>query len=480
MTRRTFFSLPPEAGAGRIDRSPMHVVVLTAFLVALTLADLAPAVGQRWLVAPALALYISAAAALGAFRTAMSLRALARTGGASTGRTYHRLAVVARVWLVAGLAAVVTAGYGRWVLDDLGLAGVPLAWEAALLAPFFLALLLTWLLEYPLYRAVRLRQAAEAPAPRPVWGLGEYLSYNLRHQVLFVAVPVGLILLAGDGLQLLAPVLPERLAEPVVLGGSIAASVGVFLIAPVLIVRIWRTARLPDSDLRRELEALCRTLGLRYRQLLVWRSGGALANAGVMGLIGRVRYILLSDALLANLPPAGVRAVFAHEAAHIVAHHLFYALLFAVSSVVLCGAAGDAAAALAGGPWWMGQLVALPLLGLVWGVGFGWISRRFERQSDVWAAWLSGEGEPRPDGAIPADGAAIFSRSLQAVASLNGHSPRQWNWRHGSIASRVAYVMWLGSTGGRRQDIDAVVRRIKIALWLAVAASAAVLAVQLA
>ncbi|MCD6304301.1 MAG: M48 family metalloprotease, partial [Planctomycetes bacterium] len=219
---------------------------------------------------------------------------------------------------------------------------------------------------------------------------------------------------------------------------------------------------------------------LRFRDLLVWRTGGMIANAAVMGLVGRFRYVLLSDGLLENLEEGEVRAIFAHEAGHIVSHHLFYALLFAVSSVALCGMAGEAVSAWLDLSDWAGETLTLLMLGGAWGVGFGFLSRRFERQSDVIAAWSSGPEGPRPDGRISPEGAAVFCRALERVGQLNGIPPGQWNWRHGSIAARVAYIMWLGSTAGSRAAIDRVVRRIKVVLWCTTALAGILVAIRLA
>ncbi|HUS91111.1 MAG TPA: M48 family metallopeptidase [Phycisphaerae bacterium] len=464
----------------------MQIVILAAFIVALTLADLAPVVAGNWLVAPALAMYLAGAAGIGALRTALSLRAMARRPDCLPGafRRYRLMTLAAHGWLVAGLAGVVSLGYGRWALDDLRLGYVPLAGEVVLLCPFAAALVLSWLLEYPLYRRTRERIAhhqllAGLPA-RPGWSLAEFLGYNLRHHLLFVAVPVGLILLLTDSLHLLHPYWPSRWADAVTVGGSLACAGGVFLCAPLLIVRIWQTERLPPGPLRQGLMDLCRQMRLSCRDLLIWRSGGMIANAGVMGLIGRVRYVLLTDALLEHMDEREVRSIFAHEAGHIVGHHLFYAMLFAVSSVTLCSAGGELLAWAGALPWWAGQAITLAALLATWAAGFGWISRRFERQSDVTAAQLGAPGGPDPDGRIPPEGAAIFARSLEHVAQLNGMAPTQWNWRHGSIAWRVEYVLWLGSTAGTRRQIDRTVRRIKLGLWLATTVSGVVLAVRLA
>jgi len=458
----------------------MQIVILMAFVVAMTLieAGFPPAIGGRWVLVPALVMYLAGAAAVGALRTALSLRAMDRRPGYLPGAfRLHRLMTVAgQAWLVAGLAGLVVVGYGHWVQKDLGLARVPLVGKALVVCPFVVALILNWLLEYPLYRAMRARiaqhQLALGQPTRRGWTFGEFLGYNLRHHLLFIAVPIGLILLLTDAFDLLYGYWPAGWAPAVTAGGSLLCALAVFLCAPLLIVRVWKTDRLPESPLRDELLALCRRLRLACRDLLVWRSAGMIANAGVMGLIGSVRYVLLSDALLEHMDRREIRSIFAHEAGHVIFHHLPYYLLFAVSSVTLCSTGGYFLADLAGQPGWVAEALTMGGLLVVWGLGFGWISRRFERQSDVTAAWLSGPGEPMPDGRITPEGAAVFARALERVAQLGGVSERQRNWRHGSIASRVQYVLWLGSTAGARREIDRTVRRIKIGLWVATLASA--------
>jgi len=467
----------------------MQVLVLAAFIVALTLGQLAaaqPALSLRaWTAGPAVATYLAGAVALGAFRTALSLRALAGRADVPPAvlRRHGLLTLAGNVWLIAGLAAVVLLGYGRWVLRDLHLEAIPLAGEAALLVPFVAALVLEWLLEYPFYREVRRRIAARqdaAAGARPAWTLGEYLEYNLRHNLLFVAVPVSLIVVVYDALFLLAPLLPQRLAEPTVLLASVAWSATVFVLVPLLIVRIWRTVRLPEGLTRQALLHACRQMRLRVRELLVWQTGGMIVNAGVIGLIAPVRYVLLTDGLLERMDRRQVLAVFAHEAGHILSHHLFYSVLFAVASVALCDFAGHAATALFGlGPW-TAQGIMLGLLALAWLGGFGWISRRFERQSDVIGAWASDPAGPDAEGRISPEGAAVFATALQRIAEISGVPMRQRKWRHGSIASRVEFVLHLGATGGSRRGIDRVVARIKAVLWAAAGCAAALWAMRFA
>jgi len=370
-------------------------LVMLGFIVTLVLqtaAEQMPAARASLpLAAGLLGAYVAGAGLLTWLRTDRAARCLAATGELPRRmrRWHNALTHLTHVWLVAGTGALVLLGYGGWVQRGLGLARVPLAGDLLTLAPFVAALLLTWWLEYPFYRTVRARRsAASRPenAPLPVWTRRQYLTYNTRHHLLFVGVLVSLILLAHDLAHLyLAPVLPEARQEEGTALATMAAAAGVFLVAPLIVARLWRTRPLPDGPVRRRLEALCRRMRLRYRKLLVWESGGAIANAGVMGLIGRVRYVLLSDGLLDRMAPEQIDAVFAHEAGHIVGHHILYSVLFMLSLLTLGTLGADRLAAALGLDVFVGVgLTGLVLAGVL--VAFGWVSRRFERQGDVVAA----------------------------------------------------------------------------------------------
>ena len=467
----------------------MHVLFLVAIMVALGLAQGLPREAPPWMVAAVLCAYLVVAAGLTRLNTSLFLRLLSRGGQLAQGalRRHNILAMCTRFWLIGGLGAVVVCGYGRWVMHESSLNTVPLAAKAVILAPFVAAILLTWVMDYPFHRELRRRVVEQhAMAGRilqPPWTLRQYLGYNTRHYLLFVAVPVGIIFLLTDVLDLyVGPLLPERVAAPIVEAAGIAMAGAVFLIAPVMIVRILRTRPLDQGRTRSELEAMAERMNLRFRQILIWRSGGVIANAAVMGVVAPVRYVLLSDALLEQMDPSGVKAIFAHEASHAAEHHIAYGALFLLVSVLLSVTLGGGLAAIAElGPHTQ-MFIPIFFLAGAWSTGFGWLSRRLERQCDVAAAWASGPAGHGDSGdLITPEGAAIYARALQQVAQLNGIAVTQRNWRHGSIAARISYVLWLGGSRGTRTGIDRLVRRIKLALWaglaVAVAATAA-LAVQ--
>jgi len=364
----------------------------------------------------------------------------------------------------------------------------------AALAPFLLTLVLVWSALYPSDRAVRqiafeLHLLRGQPL-RPVWSRWQHLIYSLRHQVLFVLVPMALILAARDTVYAYEEPLRRLTRVPYagdLLIGAVALLVAV--IAPALLRRIWVTQRLPDGPLRDRLLALCDRLRLRCREILVWRSGGMVVNAAVMGVVPRWRYVLITDGMLEQLDDTKIEAVFGHEAGHVQERHIPYYLLFALLSGCLVAVFSTAARALPREQYeW--ALAALGVLLLVkWGVVFGWISRRFERQADVCgvrALTLSGlpcdqpcalhppsTDRPPEPGALCAAAAHVFSDALHDVAALNGMSAEARSWRHSSIASRSRFIQRLALRPAEVRAFERAVRRVKLAIAVAAAGSAA-------
>ena len=120
--------------------------------------------------------------------------------------------------------------------------------------------------------------------------------------------------------------------------------------------------------------------------------------------------MLISDALLENLPPEHVYAVFGHEAGHILSHHLAYCAIFVLGTAMLANAAAAELSLYVGDQW--AVLAAVAVLAAMWWLAFGRISRAFERQSDVIGAWLAG-GElagGQLGQTVTPEGAALFAQ----------------------------------------------------------------------
>jgi STE24 endopeptidase len=465
----------------------MIFVILAAFIAVMLLRDgggLAP--GPHATVLAAIALYVAVAAILEWWNTVRTLgRMNSATLGADSGwRGQGLRQMLTCGYLLGGLVGLLLCGLGdlvEWATS------VPLLPEALMIAPFVAAMLAVWWMQYPVHLAMRTRLAQRPDAvATPIWSRAEFLKYNFRFQFLFVAAPLGLILLLHDAVLLYGwPWLTDALLAhgwspgPDWLEGLalLAISLAAVLVAPAIIVHVWATRPLPAGELRTDLEQALARLRVRCRKILLWESGGVIANAAVIGMLAPLRYVLLSDALLRHMDRREVHAVFAHEAGHILSHHLFYLLLFLVGVQMLAVAAMGALAGLHV-PDNLVPASALAMVAVPGFLAFGRISRAFERQSDVIGAWLSGTGlgeGPDADRVTP-EGAAVFALALQRIALINGTPPGSPNFRHGSIQSRVSYIYYLGVNGGSRREIDRTVRRIKIGLWalflLSVAAAA--------
>jgi STE24 endopeptidase len=355
--------------------------------------------------------------------------------------------------------------------------------------PAFLAWAGLWWAQYPSDRALReqnlllqLEHDIPAHAPPRFWS---YFGANLRLQLLFIFAPIFLLIAIHDLATALwfalkhAP-MPDT-AEFIVSMVSFAA---VFLFAPVLFARILKTESLPSSTLRLRLEEMCRRHRLRYRDILLWHTQSNLGNAAVMGILPRWRYVLLSDLLLETMPDEQIEAVFAHELGHIVYRHLIWYVIFIVTMLLaLSGPGGKAYDYLL--PRMIGDpnlhqktieiisCICTATAFAMFFVLFGFVSRRFERQADVFASRTIDESpitEPKPP--VSKYGAAVFAAALHRVAVVNNIPVATRSWCHGSIEKRMRYVRQLAEQPERTARFDKVMLRLYAIIIAALIASA--------
>jgi len=391
-------------------------------------------------------------------------------------------------------------------------------WESALLlvgiSPALLAWMGLWWSQYPADRALReqnllIQLNEDLPVQGPP-GFWSYFSANLRLQLLFTIIPILLIILLSDvvslGLRLALHHPPGETVQAIV---NIASAAAVFIFAPQILRYVLETETLPDSPLRRRLEGMCQRIGLRYRDILLWRTQNNMGNAAVVGIIPGLRYVLLSDLLLETMPDEQIEAVFAHEMGHIVHRHMIWYVVFFIAMILALAGPGDAISTRilhVINTWFpspdgnltpstMMQLTPLLLLSLgiaAFLIVFGFLSRRFERQADVFAARTmeAGSGISVPasgnssnrqpatgnrSSCVGPRGAAVFTSALERVAVINNIPIATRSWCHGSIAKRMDYLLHLASDPQRTGQFDRTMARIYTALLAAFAASAAYL-----
>jgi STE24 endopeptidase len=478
----------------------MYIVVIGIFAIVLTLSG--PLV--EWVTSPPWILVaVGGATLLPAILAAWVCRSVVRRldrdpeHPARAQAAFRRGMLYVQVLLALAHGAVLlTTDWQRLCASVPVIGGWPAVPGVLALIPFVLSVLLVWTALYPADRGVR-QIALEiylfrGRPLRPVWPLLDYLVYNLRHQMLFILVPMVLILLAHDIIVIYQNGIRTWTGlqyAPDLLVGT--AALGVAVISPELLRHVWLTERLHAGPLRDRLLVLARRLKLRCRDILVWRSGGMIVNAAVMGVIGPLRYVLITDAMIEQMDDTKIEAVFGHEAGHAKRHHILYFLLFAAISGCAVTIFSIRTQTLARTDETVYQLLSAGLgllLAAKWGLLFGWISRRFERQADVFGVrTLALSGLPcvqpcalhspaaRGAGGDPlcATAAHVFADALHEVAVRNGIRPDSPSWRHSSIASRSRFVQWLAQDPRRTARFEARLCWIQRAILVAAIAAGA-------
>jgi len=415
----------------------------------------------------------------------------------------HRATTVLNVVALVGFAGLVfLTPWPEWFRFGNTSAVLQIAGHWLVLAPFAISVLLVWVATYQLERALRildLKQWEPMATPVEIWSLRGYLDFHLRHYLLAVGVPMSMILFVADLVRANHEALRGRLGIPWISEVAVGAvAVVVYLFSPVILRHIWRTERLAGGTVRTQLEALCRRIGLRCRDILVWKSDGMMINAAVMGLVAPMRYVLLSDALLSAMNAQQIQAVFGHEAGHIRRRHVQHFLIFAFAGWAIIASIMEllAMGAIRFGFSSTISLAAIQGFGIVasllfWGIGFGILSRRFERQADLFGArcaapeardcqmpcTVHGEGSESPADKdnVCATGAMVFASALDRVAVLNGIPHEEPSWRHASIGSRIRFLMSAADDPARAREFERKTRRLQRMMLGAAVIGAAVM-----
>jgi len=236
--------------------------------------------------------------------------------------------------------------------------------------------------------------------------------------------------------------------------------VGVAVIGPLLIQKFWRCKPLQDGYYRHRIESLCQRAGMDYADILYWPIfGGKMITAGVMGLIKKFRYILVTPSLLHLLEPEEIDAVIAHEIGHIKKKHLLFYLAFFVGYMLLSYVTFDLiifSIIYAEPVYWFITKSGFSQATVVSGISsvviiclfltyfrfiFGFFMRNFERQADTYVYALFDSAQP-------------LISTLEKIAATSGQSADRPNWHHFSIQQRIDYLRKCESDSSwiRRQE----------------------------
>lgn len=329
------------------------------------------------------------------------------------------------------------------------------------------------------YRDLASEQSVH-PAPTP-WSA---LAALVRHQMLMILLPLSLIAAWHEVVNVIGPSIHGPGRFPPELVSAVLAIAGVVLIlafVPLLLRLAWDTTPLSGSAVADEIRAMCAAHRVRITGPLVWRTRGSMLNAVVLGFLWPFRYMLFTDVLLEVMERGQLRAVAAHEIAHVRKRHMWWLAAAVVATVLVAGSVLGAALyalpeRLSTHPAsaFAASLLVLAFVVLV----FGFVSRRFEWQADAFAVRQLAMDEASP--VCTPLAVESMASALRKVSEYGGIPEQRFSFRHGSIASRRKRVYALLGVPVDAMPIDRAVSRLKIVVFVVLIAGLAVVAWDLA
>ncbi len=324
-----------------------------------------------------------------------------------------------------------------WLLKIPGFTTFSILPGAVAILIFFTFLATIWYYGYPAYCAL-----FNAPIKRWTY-IGSNIKLNLP--ILF---PWAILTICYDIISLITRPSLKKIFESEV-GQFIFLTLFMILLVlflPPFIKYWWGCSSLPQTEKKESIVNFFQKLGFKYRDILRWPIlEGRMITAGVMGLLPKFRYILITDSLLNILSEEELKAVMAHEMGHIKYRHILFYILFLLGFMAISFGLFDFFFyAMAMQPSLFGLLnsqkelqtsifyflLSIPIILsviLYFRYIMGFFMRNFERQADLYSAKIMG----KPDPTIT---------SLEKIARFSGLSRHHPSWHHFSIAERIEFL----------------------------------------
>ncbi len=340
------------------------------------------------------------------------------------------------------LAVLVFAGFVylldlKYYLLPLSLNGsLPVLTNIAGLGCFFLLLSSIWVAARPRYQ--ELFQRTYTPFA--------FVQSNIKAN-LPIVLPWLALSLAFDLLQALPfPALAKLLRSP--LGDMALLILFLFFLVlafPPLVRFLWGCTPVPPGLLRERIVRFCRTQGF-HSDILYWPLfEGQILTAGIMGIFPKLRYLMITPALLEALTNDELDSVLAHEIGHAKHFHLvLYLVLFLGFSLLVEALAAPLPHFILASDLFYRLLPLLPvdpqnlmsvlttgpillLMLLYFRLIFGYFIRHFERQADLYVFKALGTSRP-------------LIASFEKIALLSGGNREEKNWHHFGIGERIDFL----------------------------------------
>jgi len=284
-----------------------------------------------------------------------------------------------------------------------------------------------------------------------VLDIGDSAKDNVRSNIKFnlvIVIPWVIISLIYDVSGLVLPGIKDMLTTPLFREMFFVLFLLTFTVfAPMLIARLWDCEPLPPSELKENILALCRSQGVRFKDIMSWNAlNKSMVTAGVMGIVWPFRYLMITPALLNLLDKNEIMAVVSHEVGHVKKKHLLFYLVFFMGFIILINSIWDQFISFIfttplgieiltsgdrGPNMDVLNLAFISIILLVF-IGyfrfiFGYFMRNFERQADGFCF----ESGINPNYMIS---------SFKKLGERLGDDGKASNWHHYNLSQRIDFI----------------------------------------
>lgn len=228
------------------------------------------------------------------------------------------------------------------------------------------------------------------------------------------------------------------------LGFSLSLLVIAMAIMPPLLMRFWQCKPIQNVDLANHLNTVCATLRFKHAGMKVWGIMKQTFTAGIVGIFPFARYLMFTPMLLSRFSREEIEAILVHEIGHNRYRHLLL-YPFILMGMLLSGAV---LLLLFNTFLWPIFLAPFPyfslaakqifftvalficyglLLGIYFRFVFGFFSRLFERQADLYifehtlSPWY-------------------MIQALDHIGVATGYTHHHPSWHHFSIQERIYFL----------------------------------------
>jgi Zn-dependent protease with chaperone function len=277
----------------------------------------------------------------------------------------------------------------------------------------------------------------------------DHVKANIKFNLVIVIPWLCLSLLMDVIFALSTPSLIQWISSPlvqVVVFGLFLVALAI--VAPAFIVWVWDCKPLEDPELKNTIENFCRSRGVKFKDIMSWNAlNGGLVTAGVLGLVTRFRYLLITPELIKLLDKDELLGVVSHEIGHVKKNHLRYYLGFFLGfMLIVTGVLQLVSNLVSTSPfnWYItikdGQFVInsspmdyitffilLFLFILYFRFIFGYFMRNFEREADIFCFHAG----VNPD---------LLVSSFHKLEEHMGGEEKKSNWHHYTISQRVGFL----------------------------------------